>query len=353
MKEALRMEYRKLGRTGPDVSALGLGTEHIARERATMDAVLSAAVEAGVNYVDLVFADPAGRDASYFEAISPALRAHRDRLVLAAHWGDCVTYEVDVSQRQFEQVLGLLGNGRTEVALLTMVDDEAIWRNWALPSIERLRSYQADGRVGFIGISSHIPGVALQAVNSGLLDVLMFSANMLERGEENQALYRACAERGVALVAMKVFHGGTLLAVRGQPTGITPAQCLAYTLAQPVATTVPGPKDLAEWQAIIAGYTAGAAGLDYAPVLAGLRHYFDGQCVYCHHCEPCPQGIDIGWVIWHVDQAWTGVTPALRDGYNQFPVKASACNECGVCLSRCPYAVDIFARMRRAVELFE
>ena len=26
-------------------------------------------------------------------------------------------------------------------------------------------------------------------------------------------------------------------------------------------------------------------------------------CVnYCHHCLPCPEGIEVGWVIWDLDQ---------------------------------------------------
>ena len=52
------MEYRKLGRTGLDVSAIGLGTEHLEQSRETMEAVLDAAVDAGVNYIDLLPYDP-------------------------------------------------------------------------------------------------------------------------------------------------------------------------------------------------------------------------------------------------------------------------------------------------------
>jgi aryl-alcohol dehydrogenase-like predicted oxidoreductase len=53
------MEYRKLGRTGLDVSAIGLGTEYLnGQSRETVVSVVREAVDRGVNYFDLVFSFP-------------------------------------------------------------------------------------------------------------------------------------------------------------------------------------------------------------------------------------------------------------------------------------------------------
>ena len=76
------MEYRTLGRTGLEVGAIGLGTEHLEASQETRAEVLRIAVDAGVNYVDLLWIDPA-----YWEDFGPVLRPHRQGLVLAAHWG--------------------------------------------------------------------------------------------------------------------------------------------------------------------------------------------------------------------------------------------------------------------------
>jgi predicted aldo/keto reductase-like oxidoreductase len=46
-------------------------------------------------------------------------------------------------------------------------------------------------------------------------------------------------------------------------------------------------------------------------------------------------------------------TAQVREWYSEFPVQASACVECGVCLERCPFDVDIMAKLQEAVELFE
>ena len=52
-----------------------------------MEQVLRTAVDAGLNYVDLLYAAPKGADAEFWTSFGPVLRRYRDKLVLAAHWG--------------------------------------------------------------------------------------------------------------------------------------------------------------------------------------------------------------------------------------------------------------------------
>lgn len=74
---------------------------------------------------------------------------------------------------------------------------------------------------------------------------------------------------------------------------------------------------------------------------------------YCQHCLPCEEGIEIGWVIWDLDQIPARGLEQIREWYADFPVKASACVECGVCEERCPFDVDIIAKMHKAAAVFE
>jgi len=315
-----------------------------------MDAVLSAGTDVGVNYVDLLYVEP-----EYWETFGPVFRAHRDKLVLAAHWGAGQRYDLDYCRQTFANMLANVGNDRVEVAMMTMIDDgDRAAQAWREASLAELRRYQERGQVQLIGGSAHDPAVAAEAVSSGLVDVLMFPINMLGHDSEpDLSLYRACVAHGVSLVAMKLYHGGTLFAVNGRPTEITPAQCLHYVFSLPVSTAVPGPKTLDEWRTTLHYLEVPEEEKDYRPVLGSLRDRLAGQCVYCHHCLPCPEGIEVGWVIWHVDAVQGGDLAQIREWYSGFKVKASECVECGLCVDRCPFGVDIMAKFREAVALFE
>lgn len=344
------MEYRRLGRTGVEVGAIGLGTEHIERDAETLDTILRMAVEAGVNYVDLLYIEP-----EYWEAYGPVVRPYRQDLVVAAHWGGGAEYGLDYCRRTFENVLRSVGNDYVDVAMMTMIDDGARTGGaWREASLAHLRRLQEQGHVGYIGGSAHMPQLAREAAEAGWLDVLMFPVNMVGHGAApEEALHRACVAHEVGLVAMKPYHGGTLFWAHGLPSGITPAQCLSYTLSCPVSTTVPGPKTAAEWASTLGYLEATEAERAHGPIVADLAEIMAGQCVYCHHCLPCPEGIEIGWLLWLVDRAHEGVTEALQREYDGWAHAASECVGCGICLERCPFGVDIMGKLEEAASVFE
>jgi predicted aldo/keto reductase-like oxidoreductase len=204
-------------------------------------------------------------------------------------------------------------------------------------------------------MSGHFGSTALQAVEGGLIDVLMYGVNLVHHDNAGtKALLRTCAERNVGVVAMKPFYGGTLLNYDGRPTSITPVQCLTYTLSQPVATAIPGVRNVEELQAALRTLEGGEAERDWQAAIPYMHHSLAGHCVRCNHCLPCPVDMDIGQTILCVGFAqWEGVTDLLRGWYAALPAKASACIECGVCEERCPFDVEIIAKMHRAVELYE
>ncbi len=74
--------------------------------------------------------------------------------------------------------------------------------------------------------------------------------------------------------------------------------------------------------------------------------------MYCNHCLPCPVGIDIGTITRITDTAQYRIADSITSEYEALSSKASDCTECGVCIKRCPFGIDVIANMTRAVNVF-
>ncbi len=371
------MEFRKLGRTKLNVSAIGLGTEYLyGQPRETVVSVVHEAIERGVNYLDLLFGFPEYRD-----NFGAALQGRRERVILAGHLGSAVkdgqyykTRSAKKSETFLLDLLSRLGTDYIDIAILhnfrTVKDYDGVMKPGGL--MDLARRLKQEGKARFIGISTHSVAVASRATESGQIDVVMFPVNLLGNAMPGRReLLNLCARREVGVVAMKPFGGGKLLRQKGTfraakyQTGgesfkaritsdVTPARCLGYVLAQAgVSTVIPGVKDNAELAAALHTLEASEVERDFSAIVADLSQYREGECVYCNHCLPCPVVIDIGQISRLLDAAQQGMTGALQVAYGALPVKASACTECGACVARCPFGVDVMANMRQAIAWFE
>jgi predicted aldo/keto reductase-like oxidoreductase len=198
--------------------------------------------------------------------------------------------------------------------------------------------------------------VAIKAVNSGMIDVLLYPFNLTSHAkEEDQSLLQACVEQDVGLVAMKPYGGGRLLRAKGdgRESPLTPIQCLHYLLSLPVSATVPGVSNAEHLFDALCYWEASERDRMYDSFLPYIHTFLAGECTYCSHCLPCPQGIPIGHTIFMVDEVRWSLFDEYAQEYAALEVKASACVECGDCVERCPFDVDIIAKMQEATALFE
>ena len=95
--------------------------------------------------------------------------------------------------------------------------------------------------------------------------------------------------------------------------------------------------------------------LDYSFLFSQAPKFsMDGRCMYCNHCLPCPQHINIAQVQKYLDMALLdGVSPTLQGHYDSLEQKAGDCIACGICETQCPFSVSIVERMQKAAALFE
>lgn len=226
------------------------------------------------------------------------------------------------------------------------------------------------------------PIAALEAVNSGLVEVLMFSVNpcydLLPGSEDcedlwaeksyskplfnldptREKLYETCQRLGVGITVMKVFGGGDLLSEKYSPAGkaMTAAQCIHYALTRPaVCAIMSGARSLKELTATIDYEYASDEERDYASVFASFPQIsWKGHCMYCGHCAPCVKGIDIASVTKYLNlaKAQGEVPETVHEHYAALKYHAGDCIECGACEKRCPFDVEIIENMRAAKKTF-
>ena len=371
------MEYRKLGRTGLDVSVIGLGMEYLnGQPRDTVVETVQTAIEAGVNYFDVIFSFP-----EYLDNMRAAFAGQRDQVLLTGHLGSTHkdgqyvrSRDPKKSEACFLESLARLQTDYVDILFLHNSNTPQDYKKIFKPGgqLDTALRLQKEGKARFLGFSGHNISTSLQAVETGHIDVLMFPINLAANAVPGKKeLLQACATRGVAVVAMKPFGGGKLLnkdrtvrvgsyqmggqALKLKKTApITPVQCLAYVLAQVgVCTAVPGCKNAAQLTDALAYIQAPAEEKDFAPLVAEFQQYLSGECVYCNHCLPCPAHIDIGQMTRLLDLSRRQLTAELHGLYQELPVKASACTECGACAQRCPFEVDVMANIKQAVMMFE
>lgn len=379
------MNYRRLGKTELMVSEIGFGAEWMERyDAATCKAVLDECEKQGINILDCWMSEPNVRS-----NLGAALAGRREKWIIQGHIGSTWqngqyvrTRDMEKVVPAFEDLLARLGTDYIDLGMIHYVDDEADWNNVVnTPFLQYVLQLKEKGVIRHIGMSTHNPAMAKKAVESGLVEMILFSINpafdLLPANEDmNQyfaeqydeslggidasraELYKLCEQQDIGITVMKGYAGGRLFDAARSPFGValTPVQCLHYALTRPAVAAVMAGFDTPQHVIEAASYcTATEEEKDYASVLANApRHAFSGQCTYCGHCKPCPMDIDIAMVnkFYDLASAQEEVPESVKSHYLALEKKAGDCIGCKGCEARCPFEVKVSERMKKTAELF-
>ena len=381
------MNKRQLGKTGLLVSEIGFGGEWLERhpEEEAVELVRYAEKQ-GINVMDCWMPDPKSRD-----ILGKAMLGSRENWIVQGHFGSTWqngqyvrTRDMKYVKPAFEDLLYRLKTDYIDIGMIHYVDTEEDWAS--LQDSDFLRyvmEMKEKGVIRHIGASSHNPKVAKAVVQSGIVEMILFSVNpafdMLPSSEkledlltegysydkrlsgidpERAELYQVCEENNVGITVMKGFAGGRLFDEKRSPfgVGLTPLQCIHYALTRPGVSSILCGYDTKEQVDEAVRYeNASVEEKDYASVLANAPlHSYRGECTYCGHCKPCAVNLDIAIINKYYDLAAMQPTvPAtVRSHYLLLEHQASECIGCQECESRCPFGVPIAERMQKTARLF-
>ncbi|MDR1638230.1 MAG: aldo/keto reductase [Clostridiales bacterium] len=359
------MEYRSSRRCPEKISVIGLGCANLLGSRNEKKEVIKTAIDNGVNFFDLALAT--WED---YEIFAEAISGRREKVITQIHFGAVYeegkygwTRDLGKIREQFALQVKLFGY--TDMGYIHCVDDNEDLQEVLQGGIwDLMQEMKAKGAVRHLGFSSHNSAIAESLVSTGLVDMFMFSVNPAydyRAGEYSigepsyrASLYQECEKMGVGISVMKVFAGGQLLDAKTSlyDFALTQAQCFQYALDRPgVLTVLPGIRNMSDLQTVLKFTSATAKEKDYGFIGEFVPKSAYGKCVYCNHCQPCPMGIDIGFVNKCYDLALAG-DELIFSHYSSLPATASSCAKCGHCESRCPFRVKQMERMEKIAERF-
>ncbi len=380
------MKYRRLGKTGLMVSEIGFGGEWMERHNyEECKAAIDRADELGINILDCWMSEPNVRT-----NLGKALAGRRQRWLIQGHIGSTWqqgqyvrSRKVEECREAFEDLLVRLQTDYIDLGMIHFIDEESDFETAVNgPFLEYVKELKESGKIRHIGMSTHNPAMAKKAVESGLVEMILFSVNpafdllpptdnidnyFVDEYQDGlngidparAELYKLCEQNDVGITVMKGYAGGRLFDAERSPFGValTPVQCIHYCLTRPAVASVMVGYDTPEHVEQAVRYeNASMEEKDYASVLAKApRHTFGkGECTYCGHCRPCPAQIDIAMVNKYYDLALMQpqVPESVRGHYLALERGADACVGCRSCESRCPFGVEIAERMKRTAELF-
>jgi len=379
------MQYRMLGKTGVNVSALGFGCMRLPIldgrndliDKSAAGQLLHDAIERGVNYIDTawfyhakVFGQAGESEPFLGEALSDGWR---ERVNLATK----LPVHILEAPEQIEEFLGKqlerLRTDHIDFYLLHGLSGESWDKCVRLGALEFLDRAVADGRIRFPAFSFHgdLPDFKriVDAYDWGFAQI-QYNYMDIDFQAGHEGLCYA-AERGIGVVVMEPLKGGKL--ATGLPADIidsfaaadpgrSPAEwALRYVWDNPgVSLLLSGMNStdqLAENTRVAEAAVPGSLTPSECALFDGARQRMQARikadCTACAYCQPCPSGVEIPRVISALNKSamWSDPNP-FTSGYTSIKGKAALCTQCGQCEEICPQKLPIRELMDEACTAF-
>jgi predicted aldo/keto reductase-like oxidoreductase len=373
------MLYRKMGKTGLDISILGFGAMRlpmvgakseldsfnpntlIDEEEATR--IVEYAVEHGVNYFDTAYVYHAGKSETF---LGKALKPYRSKVHIATKLPTWNIEKTEDFDRYFEEQLGKLQTDYIDFYLIHGLGNPTWIKMRDLGVLKFLDRLRADGRIRHAAFSFHDD----LKVFKEIVDSYDWSMSMVQYNYYDQ-IYQAgrdgvayAASKGLGVVVMEPLRGGKLAAKippsvqdlwNSAKTSRSPVEwALRWVWNQPeVSTVLSGTSTLAQTVENVRLAENGLPGSLSQQELALIdkvrmeyRKMLKVDCTGCGYCMPCPSDVNIPQNLSMYNDTFLfpdslPIAQALYNGMLPANQRASACTECHVCEELCPQKIEI------------
>ncbi len=335
------MERTRLGRTGLEVSRIGFGALQIAAKYSYQHAekLLNLALDAGINVIDTArgYSDSE-------ERIGKALSKRREEFYIATKSGGGTRASF------WEALADSLRRLKTDyVDIYQFHGADKGARDYIYngeTTSECMQEARDQGKIRFIGFSSHSLDDSLDLMRTGDFDVVQYPISYVGDEAAEQGLVAEAERLDVGFLGMKPFGGGRLGHAR---------YCLGYVFRFPWVVPVIGFETPEELREVVELAETGVelteaelAGMEQIKAELGERF-----CRGCNYCHPCPQGVPVLEVMFFdVFRKQSGDDFVTSDGYRQTIAAVAKCEECRTCVDRCPFGLEIPAIMREIVSRY-
>jgi aryl-alcohol dehydrogenase-like predicted oxidoreductase len=233
--------HRPLGKTGANVSIIGVGGYHLGstKDQTEANELVARALDAGINFFDNAWDY---HDGLSEERLGAALKGKRDQAFVMTKV--CTHGRTkDVAMKQLEESLRRL---QTDYLDLWQIHEVIYYNDPDLifapnGAAEALLAAKQQGKVRFVGFTGHkSPDIHLRMLSHDFaFDTVQMPLNCLDATFHSfeQKVLPEANRRGIAVLGMKSMGGSGELIVNGVAT---PEEALRYAMSLPVGTTISG-----------------------------------------------------------------------------------------------------------------
>jgi predicted aldo/keto reductase-like oxidoreductase len=239
------MLYRSFGKSGDNVSVLGVGGSHIGKTEsdAVATKIIRTAVDHGINFMDNSWDYNDGNGAGETK-MGKALRDGYRQKVFLMTKVDGRTKET--AAKQIDESLKRLQTDHVDLMqfheVIRFEDcDRFFAEGGALEAFEAARKAGKFRLIGFTGHKDpgvHLRMLELARAHSFQFDAVLFPSNVMDWTFRSfrQEVMPVAIRDGVAIQTMKPMGGKHILEAKVA----TPAECLQYALSQPTSVVIHG-----------------------------------------------------------------------------------------------------------------